>query len=384
MESRHCILKEKNYAMRERILELEDIIARGLESVNQMPQEPSGTSTNQTVEGCVLDTDELQTLTAALVSTKAELLKMQRRCDALEERDIHVRGMISKFGENEAKIINHAATHISRIKEELQMLHVKQMREMSASYELEKAAMMEELTRLTRIVGVGLDSSRTIDHFVEHADGGDSEADQMSRMSRLDNSFALEARAPSHRRHSANRSRSSSSGGASLSEGSSDRGIDGDRRHQMPASAHAKPKEVVVGDNDFERRLRSEDTHDDVSALQQELALCTNRLKQAQSQVSELEQLLETQRSAFRRHLDMERDVLISSSMVGSASSTTSQSHEAGISVAIQADVNTAGDEIVMAWPRREPVRLVDTANAAVQCSHDMDDIHALSSFEQV
>lgn len=357
--------------MRERIVELEHVIDQGLNTQRQASDLSDRDPYPNT--DLITDADEFQALTTKLISTQAELLKMQKRCDALEERDCNIRGMISKFGEDEVRVINHAANHVSRVKEELQVLHVNQIREISASYELEKIAMLEEINRLTRALGRDLDLNSRSNHVDDGEWISGQDNDSVSRYERAPNIGGS---------HSRSRSLSASSGEVSNEDINSDGGAVGGKSHSHSST---------LGDCTKDSGHKNDSTHSgkefhmDVSngdrdALKQDLALCQNRLKHAQSQVSELEHLLETQRSAFRRHLDMERQVLATSSLVGSASSATSQSHEVGISVAVQADVEISEDDNSEDPSRgdtiRPPVWHFETVHAAVQCSIETTSYH--------
>lgn len=84
---------------------------------------------------------------------------------------------------------------------------------------------------------------------------------------------------------------------------------------------------VLEGDSDREEELTHEYLTYAVRELKRRLSVEKDRARQARDQVSELEQLLETQREAFQRHLDLERDIaenMSPNATMSSKSSSTS------------------------------------------------------------
>lgn len=311
MESKLNILKEKNLSMRERILDMEGTIERGLLSNDSHAIEPSRASH---ITSDTSDIDELSTLRTEHMQLNAKLLQAERRCESMESRERNITSMIEKFRQSENEIISHSSSQVSRISEALQANYTNQIKEITASYELEKIAMMEEISRLTNVLaGEDVDASQVGENLDQRVVDSRFHRRDSRRYDRVDSDDESTPRAVD------NGSPSYSSSGEE-------------------ADAHNTPEDIPPTIDPDDKKLESlpskvssggNFTHrQDISRLERELHLESDRLMQAQHQIDELEQLLETQRKAFRRHLDMEREVLVTSSIAGSVSSTLLHSHD--------------------------------------------------------
>ena len=320
MESRLSLYKERNFALRERILELEGLISRE-QDITKGVSDDNPAAIQHTNDVVPFELSEYISLKEKCTSLEVELLSAQKKFDVVEERESHIRVMINKFRENEDHLISHSSAQISRVREEIQAQYTDQLNEITASYELEKIAMMEEINRLTR----SLHSDQV---SLEDVDTSISYSRQTGANTKASSRYDPDRRETNQPSYSDSSTSSRESPGHSVG-----RHDDSPRATESKTAIRPEVDEYSPGhgsgdDDDapiisHNHRVSVTVADDTVDRLRRDMLQDRRRLEQAQKQISELEQLLETQRSAFRRHLSMERDVMATQSIAGSASTAT-------------------------------------------------------------
>jgi hypothetical protein len=262
-------LTESNHILRSRVIELETLVQQ---QQNSLSESRVFSSRQETVHKSI-DVVKLQTQNLEL---SEKLIETQTRCEYATSREESLIKLIEILRNNQPKIELEIAAGIQEYQQQIEEKYFQDLKDLTETYEGEKQALASELEKITEL-------------YHKVGDGYDRlDEPPLTRTEVIEHSTQTETLIDPKPPPPPENSLSSSSSG-SMSE------------PQLPIKHE---QTIPRGSTELANELSAKE-------LRHLLEIELVRSQKAQEQISELETILEAQRSSFRKHLAREKDVAL-------------------------------------------------------------------------